>query len=151
MKTNFDPYNLDIDTLGFYMVRTLSAMIKNLNKELKDTGLNFQHSDFTIMRILNKKDGLTQSELADILGKQKSGISRSLNSLEKNGYIIRSAYNGCTNKVSLSDKGKNIIPQIDKIANHVTDIAFHGFPEKKREEMLKNLTKIYKNSRLRIS
>lgn len=142
--TEFEP---DIQTLGYYINRALCVMIKRLNQELKSENLNFQHSDYTIMKVLNEKDGICQSELARVLGKDRSGISRSLASLEKDGYIVRKAMNGCTNRVYLTQNGKDIIPSLNKIATKITDIAFQGFPEKKRREMMKSLTKIYRNSR----
>lgn len=137
---------VDIKTLGYYIDRALCAMIKRLNKELKAQNLNFQHSDFAILMVLSQKDGLNQSELAGILGKEKSGIGRSLLSLEKDGYIARKAVNGCTNEVVLTEKGIEIMPLLNSIAHKVTDIAFAGLSESKRKEMLKNLTIVYKNS-----
>lgn len=146
MKKDIDNFEVDIKTLGYYIDRALCAMIKSLNKELKIHGLYFQHSDFTIMKVLSEIDGLTQTQLAKILGKEKSGIGRSLSALEKDGYIHRRTVNGCTNMVYISEKGKEIIPFLNEIANKVTDKAFAGFTDKKRQDMMKNLTLIYKNS-----
>lgn len=146
MDNNSTEIELDIPTLGYFIDRALCVMIRQLNKELRARKLNFQHSDFTIMKVLSVTNGLTQSELSKILGKEKSGISRSLASLEKNGYIVRKAVNGCTYNVSLSEKGLETIPVLKNIAEIVTDRAFTGFSPKKRKEMMDNLTKIYKNS-----
>ena len=146
MKGKSEEIKVDIHTLGYYLDRALCVMIRCLNKELKEYKLGFQHSDFTILKVLSQTDGLSQTELARILGKEKSGISRSLSSLEKEGYVYRFAINGCKNKVCISEKGKQIIPLLNEIADKVTDKAFSGFPDKKRIEMMKNLTLIYKNS-----
>lgn len=146
MKVKSDEIKIDIHTLGYYLDRALCVMIKCLNKELKNYNLGFQHSDFTILKILSQVDGLCQTELAKLLGKEKSGIGRSLSSLEKEGYIYRSALNGCKNKVALTEKGKQIIPLMNEIADKVTNIAFSGFSEKKKKEMMDNLTKIYENA-----
>lgn len=140
----FEP---NIQTLGYYIDRALCVMIKLLNKELKSARLTFQHSDYTIMRILSEKDNLTQSELAKFLGKEPSGISRSISSLEKEGYVSRCRFNGCTNMVSLTEKGREIMPELNRIANIVSDKATSGLTGRKREEMMKNLTKIYHNSK----
>lgn len=146
MKRKKEEVKIDIHTLGYYLDRALCGMIKSLNKELKEYKLGFQHSDFTILKVLSQVNGLSQTELANIIGKEKSGIGRSLSTLEKEGYIYRSAINRCKNEVCLSEKGKNIIPLLDEIADKVTRKAFEGFPEKKRIEMMKNLTLIYENS-----
>lgn len=146
MKVKEEEINLDIHTLGYYLDRALCTLIKCLNKELKEYNLTFQHSDFTILKVLSQVNGLSQTDLAKILGKEKSGIGRSLSSLEKEGYIYRSAINRCKNEVSLSEKGKQIIPLLDEIADKVTDKAFSGFTEKNKNEMMKDLTLIYRNS-----
>ena len=144
---NPDEIKLDIHTLGYYLDRALCVMIKRLHKELKEYNLGFQHSDFTILKILSQTDGLSQTDLAKLLGKEKSGIGRSISSLEKDGFIYRAAINGCKNKVCLSEKGKQIIPLLDEIADKVTDRAFLGFSDKKRTELMKALTRISENAR----
>ena len=145
MKKDFESVELDIKTLGYYIDRALCVMIKRLNKELKDENLKFQHSDFTVMKVLSEVDSISQSHLAKILGKEKSGIGKTLKSLEKEGYLLRSAFNGCTYNVSLTDKGKEILLLMNKIADRVTERAFIGFANKKRTELMNQLTLIYKN------
>ena len=146
MKKHLASVELEIKTLGYYIDRALCVMIKSLNKELRDENLKFQHSDFTVMKVLSEVDNISQSHLAKILGKEKSGIGKTLKSLEKEGYIQRSAINGCTNNVTMTEKGKEVIPLLNKIADRVTERAFLGFSPKKRNEVLMYLTLIYRNS-----
>ena len=146
MKRDSEPVQLDIKTLGYYIDRALCVMIKRLNKELREENLKFQHSDFSVMKVLGEVECINQSDLAKLLGKEKSGIGKTLKSLEEQGYIQRTALNGCTNNVRLTEKGKEILPLLNDIANRVTDIAFAGFSPKKRTDVMKNLTLIYKNS-----
>ena len=146
MKKELESVELDIKTLGYYIDRALCVMIKRLNKELRDENLKFQHSDFTVMKVLSEIESINQSLLAKILGKEKSGIGRTLKSLEKEGYIQRSALNGCTNNVKLTEKGNEVLPLLNQIAERVTENAFSGFSAKKREDIMKSLTLIYKNS-----
>ena len=146
MKELPEKRNLEIHTLGYYLGRALCVMIKCLNRALKEYNLEFQHSDFTILKVISQMDGISQTELSKILGKEKSGIGRSLSSLEKEGYINRSAINGCKNKICLTEKGREIIPVLNEIAEKITEQAFSGFSEKERKEMTKNLTLIYENS-----
>ena len=146
MKKDLETVELDIKTLGYYIDRALCVMIKRLNKELRDENLKLQHSDFAILKVLNEVESISQSHLAKILGKEKSGIGKTLKSLEKEGYIQRSALNGCTNNVKLTEKGKDVLPLLNQIAERVTENAFSGFSAKKREDVMKSLTLIYKNS-----
>ena len=146
MKKDLETVELDIKTLGYYLDRALCVMIKRLNKELRDENLNFQHSDFTVMKVLSEVESINQSHLAKILGKEKSGIGKTLKTLEKEGYIERKPLNGCTNIVRLTEKGIEVLPLLNKIAERVTENAFSGFSAKKREDVMKSLTLIYRNS-----
>lgn len=146
MKRKSEEIKLDIHTLGYFLNRSLCVLIKSLNKELKEQHLGFRHSDFTIIKVLSQVEGLSQTELSEILGKEKSGIGRSLSSLEKKGFIYRNNITCCKNEVYLSEKGKQIVPLLDEIADKVTNKAFSGFTKKRRNEMMKNLTLIYQNS-----
>ena len=102
MGNKYQPYNLEIKTLGFYVDRLLYAMIKKQNQMLKESPLDLQHSEFIVLRVLNVLDGVTQSQLASVMGKERSSISRSVASLEKKGYIDRKPLNGSTNFITLT-------------------------------------------------
>ena len=54
MQKDLEPVELDIKTLGYYINRALCVMIKRLNKELRAENLKFQHSDFTVMKVLSE-------------------------------------------------------------------------------------------------
>ena len=127
---------INIPTLGYHIDRTLSAMIRNLNKELKQSGSSFQHSHFSIMKVLNEVDGMCQADLSKITGKDRASVSRAINFLEENGYVKRQVVNGCKNSVSLTEKGKECIPFLNEISLKITNKAFVGFKEKERKQIL---------------
>lgn len=149
MEKHYKAYELDINTLGFYVDRLLYAMIKRQNMLLEDYDSDLQHSEFIVLKVLNALKEASQSQLAGVMGKERSGISRTLASLEKKGYIIRKPLNGSTNIVTLSEKGERIRPMLFGISDELTNQAFKGFSEKQRNAVLNYLDKIYKNSLLK--
>lgn len=132
MERNYKPYELDIPTLGFYVDRLLYAMIKRRNEDLKEIDSDLQHSEFIVLKVLNILKGATQSQLANVMGKERSGIGRTLASLEEKGYIERKPLNGSTNHVSLTEKGEEIMPTISQLSEMLNDRAFRGFSQKSR-------------------
>lgn len=146
MEKHYKPFEIEFTTLGFYINRAFCSLLRLLNKELKENNLNIQHSEFTILKVLEKLQGASQSQLADILGKERSGIGRSVATLEKKGYVKRDALNGSTNFVTLTERGEEAIPVINGIIDRVTAQAFKGFSNKSREATLNNLKKIYQNA-----
>ena len=140
------PFELEVHSLGFYLNRALWSMIKYLNKELKNSNLDFQHSDFTILKALDSLDGATQSQIAMVLDKERSGVGRSISSLESKGYIKREPLNGSTNFVTLTEKGKQTIPVINDIIDRVTAKAFKGFSQRSKTSTINHLNRIFQNS-----
>lgn len=146
MEKHYKPFEIEITTLGYYINRAFCSLVRLLNKELKENNLNIQHSEFTILKVLDALQGASQSQLADILGKERAGIGRSVATLEKKGYVKRDALNGSTNIVTLTERGEEAIPVINGIIDRVTGQAFKGFSHKSRVSMINNLTKIYQNA-----
>lgn len=146
MKKNIEIFDLRISTLGFYIDRALMAMIKSLNRELDSEGLELQHSHFTILKIINEKDYLSQKEICDIIGKDRAAVSRSLSFLEDKGYVVRESSNKRKNKVSLTPAGKALIPKLNQIADKITSRALKGFKGNSKEKIIDYLIKIYRNS-----
>lgn len=146
MEKHYKPFEVEVDALGFYVNRAFSVMVKSLNKELRNADLDIQHAEFSLMKVLHEIQGGTQSQLAALLGKERSGISRTLSQLEEKGYINREPLDGKSNYVVLTEKGKVIMPKLNAVADRVSATTFKGFSKKSQESMIKNLTKIYLNA-----
>lgn len=145
MEKKLKPYDIDINSLGFYIDRLLFAMIKRRNRDLKDVNSDIQHSEFILLKVINALGSASQSQLASVMGKERSGLTRTLSSLEQKGYISRKPLNGSTNCVTLTQKGEETMPMISQLSELLTETAFKGFSEKSRMALLKNLHKIYDN------
>lgn len=148
MKSHFNPYQINMNTLGFYIDRLLFTMVKRQNQLLKEAGSDLQSSEFITLKVLNAIGEVNQSQLASVMGKERSGISRILNSLEKKGYIKKEPKNGSTNIVSLSEKGEATFERLKGISDELTDLAFRGFSDKNRKDALNYLDKMYQNALL---
>ena len=131
--------DIKIDTLGYFVDRTFTAMVKYLNYELKEHSLDFQHPHFAIMMVLSRNEGINQSTLASYVDRDKASVSRHLNYLEEKGYIDRKFDGGCKNFIFLTEKGKNLIPILNKISELDTENTLKGFAPKKERKSIKSL------------
>lgn len=113
---------------------------------LADEGLDLMHSEFVVLRVLGEINGLTQSQIASDMGMERSGISRTLATLEQKGYIERKFINGKTKVVTLTEKAEKLLPLLESISYKLTEHAFIGFSSKKEEAFMNNLHKIYLNT-----
>ena len=80
---------IKIETLGYFVDRLFTNMVKFLNYELSAAGLDLQHPQFSILMVLGKNDGVSQSELTTFIDRDKASVSRNIKYLENRGYIIK--------------------------------------------------------------
>lgn len=145
MKNELKPFEIDIKTLGFHVNRVHFQLMKMLSKGLREKDLGIQFSEFTILKVLDEIKSVSQTQLAILLGKDRSAMNRPLLLLEQNEYILRESMNGSTNKVTLTEKGKKIIPIINEVIEDFTNQALQGFTKKSRDAVYHYLTRIYEN------
>lgn len=138
---------IEIDTLGYVLDRTLNALIKQLNRLFQERNIDLQHAQFTVLKMLWCVDGLSQSQLAQLLNKNPAAVCRSLKYLESKGYIERRQKNGSTYNVFLTEYANGRRNEIEAVADCVTEAAFAKFSKCQRETIINLLNSIYKNSK----
>ena len=138
--------DIQILSLGHLVNRTFTAMVRSLNYELKNRGIDFQHPHFTILMILSRQEGLSQVEIAEAVERDKASVSRNLNFLEEKGYVMRKSDDGRKNLVFLTEKGKELIPKLYEIAQKNTDCTLRGFSESRRKTVFDILSKMQENA-----
>ncbi len=94
----------EYDLLGVYLDFAFNSLVAELNRSLHSVGLPLNHAQFAIIQNLFLKDGQSQSDIARRVKKDRAGISRSLNTLEENGFIRRQAISGSKNNIFLTEK-----------------------------------------------
>lgn len=102
-----------------------------------------------LLLLIKDNDGITQNELASIIGIKDSSMSVRLNKLEKNGYIVREIDedNLKRKRVYVTVEGKKVSVQCRKILNEIDTIIYKGFTKKERAQLEISLEKILKNIR----
>ena len=136
---------IKLDTLGYFVDRTFTNMVKFLNQELSASGVGLQHPQFSIMMVLSANDGISQTEVTEIVDRDKASVSRNIKYLERIGYIKKEARDGRTNLIFITEKGKEILPILYKISEKDTETTLKGFSESKRKTVYETLTKMYLN------
>lgn len=137
--------DINIRTLGYFIFRVLTNMIRLLNKELTREGLGIQYPQFAIMMVLSKKESLTQSEMTEIVDRDKAAVSRNISFLEEIGYVERRFDGGKKKRLYLSRKGKEIIPSLYRIANQNKETVLQGFSEEEKIFVMNSLEKMFLN------
>lgn len=103
-------------TQVIFMVSHISHLLaRKANRELARLGFTLQIEQFPILFIayFSKDDLLSQQDIANFLQKDKSGIQRSIRTLERDGYlrIVPDSEDRRKNLIQLTPAGKMIIEQ----------------------------------------
>lgn len=136
-------------------VRTLIKLTNNIyrctqvyvDKRLEK--FNLTTGSYPYLLVLNKKDGISQNDISRELNVDKSMSTRTVKKLIDLGYIKKQenkedvrAY-----KIYLTDKGKDIIPEILEIIDLWIDILVEGSEEEEIKNSIEFLENALENGR----
>ncbi len=132
MKDRFETFTVTIAKIN-------RNIRKIKNHEMAEYNLRSTH--VSCLYYLYKSDNMTATELCDKCEEDKAAISRTLDYLEKNGYLI------CDSKTTkrykspliLTEKGKEVGKEIAQKIDRVLDKISDGLTEKERIEFYRSL------------
>ncbi len=123
------------------LISKISRNIKKIkNQEMAEYGLRSVH--VTCIYYLYSMESLTATEICDLCEEDKATISRGLDFLEENGFIV------CESRLSkryksplvLTEKGMEVGKKITEKINFVLDEICIDLTEAQREEFYRSLT-----------
>lgn len=132
---------------------TFTTLISNINKCIRKIKIEemseykFKNSHVSCLYYLYQNNTLTAKELSDLCDEDKASISRSLDYLETNGYLIcdSNLKKRYKSPLSLTKKGTKVGKEIASKIDIVLNIASNGLSDKERLILYKSLTLINDN------
>lgn len=138
--------NMDkLYSLGFLLNRASVALGKTLNNKLQEANIDLPHSQFVVLRCIYYRDGLSQLEISNLLFKDAAAIKRTIDNLEKKGYIERRQVHSQKNNVFITEQGSAVLPEAFKIAEGVIGTALKSFDENEVQKLMAALNIIHEN------
>ena len=139
--------NIDID-LGLEIALVSSTYRAAGQKTLKVNGLDdITREQLSILLILSLTDGLYQTQIANILGKDRPNITRMIDILESNGYITREKdeNNRRILKVFLTDKGKEKVEFVKPLKERMSAAQYKGMSDEEILTLVRLLRQVRNN------
>jgi len=117
-----------------------------LHHELADTDLGGGSLHFLL--ILSRKNGLTQQDLTHMLHMDKANTARTVKKLIKNGYVQKQKdpEDHRAVRIFLTDKGEKLLPRIQKVLTHWSEILFRGLNPDEKQEASRLIKKMADNA-----
>ena len=128
------------------LIARISRSIKRIKAdEMADFELKGPH--VSCLYYLSQQDGMTAAELCERCDEDKAAISRSLDDLEKNGYITCTSGAGKRYKspLRLTEQGKAVGRAIGEKITCIVEAASEGLSEAERQTMYRALALVSEN------
>lgn len=135
MKERFETFTV--------LINRISRNIRKI-KNYEMSEYNLRSSHVSCLYYLYSANGLTATDLCERCEEDKATISRSLDYLEKNGYLICEAKSTKRYKspLVLTDKGNEVAKKITDKINYVLDEISVGLTEEERIQFYRSLSVI---------
>lgn len=135
------------DILHLLTGRTPLNMNRLLSHYLKDAGIPLTKEQWSVMAILWKTDGCTQQDLADATYRDRPGITRLLDNLQKEGLVERKPHktDRRTNLIYLTKKGQGLEKPVVTALNQAVEIATQSISSEQLENLRITFNQINEN------
>lgn len=130
--------------LPFLLADCTRLYATNLDRQLRHNGLTLSRSQWRVIAHLYRQDGLTQTELAELLGIEKAPLGTLLEKLEKSDLIERhcDAEDKRAKRVYISDEGRKVIPLIRHQAEILKALSTTDLSKDEMDLLIRLLQKI---------
>ncbi len=140
---NKESYKLD-DSLGYRLFHASRLMMNRLNHHFKNNNYPLTYEQWQIMSRLYEKDGQTQNQLAIQNERDQASVSRLIDNMIKRELVKRVPHitDRRINLIYLTEYGKNIQLELEKLAQQTINDASEGLTEEELATCLSTLNKI---------
>ena len=134
-------------SFGAMVAHTKMAIFRRLLHNFKLAGYTITPEQWQVLIRLFYSDGICQQELADFTHRDRPGITRILDNMEKNNLITRMSQPEDRRKkaVYLTEYGKSLGEKLEELANTTNAEALAGIDESELEICRKVLLSVQEN------
>ena len=135
------------NSVGPWLGKTVKIIEYHLHEQFKANGIDLSKEQMVVLKKLNDQDGLSQNELAFLVLRNKSTLTRLLYKMEKKGYISRKQCkeDKRINNVFLTENGKNTFNRSKPIIKDLIGTMEKNISTSEKQQIIKTLKKIQYN------
>lgn len=147
-------FEYDINIVFTILNGKVSMAIKRkLHRDFKKAGLEFTPEQWAILFCLWNKDGVTQQELCNATFKDKPSVTRLIDNLEKQNFVVRVAHSNDrrTNLIYLTKSGREMKTLANKTVLEMMREALQGVDIKDFNTARNVLNKVFENIKMSLT
>ncbi|WP_423147350.1 MarR family winged helix-turn-helix transcriptional regulator [Rubrolithibacter danxiaensis] len=137
------------DSMGFIIGHTRRVIVKKLNEALTGNNIPLTYEQFIFLLILNNQTGeITQQDMANLTGKDKSAILRTIDILESKGLVERKGITGDRRKntIIITRKCNAFFEKLSQIEKNTMTNLREGVSDEDYKVMVKVMLQIQNNA-----
>ncbi|MBB6003458.1 MarR family winged helix-turn-helix transcriptional regulator [Arcicella rosea] len=132
----------------FLFANTIRALFKQSAKEFDNQDIKITPEQNYLLRILTSQEESIQSDLAEIMQKDKSAIMRHIDQLEKMAYVVRvnDAIDRRKKHIVITELGAEILKKCEQIISNLSEKNMETISDDEMETFKKVLIKLKENA-----
>ena len=134
-------------TLGMLIGQVHRLSTKRFVQNSHTHGLEISLDQWLVLGPVWKNDGISQKDIAEFSGKDKTSVTKIIDTLEKKNLVVRvtDQLDHRVKRVVLSQKGRELFLSALPVMAQTRDELRSGISDKEIEALKSILNKIYKN------
>ncbi|MDO0823102.1 MarR family winged helix-turn-helix transcriptional regulator [Desulfosporosinus nitroreducens] len=144
MITKYDYTRL----IGFRIIKGEVLIKRKLLSAFMEKGYDITFEQWTVLNVLYVEPGLIQSEIAEKTYKDKTNVTRILDVLSKNGYLVRENHESDRRSscVFLTDAGRKMFDDLIPYIESINEQFRKGISDAELEMFTSIMERICKNA-----
>lgn len=137
------------ESILYQIVKTGRKLVHRINRRFTQTGSDLTTHQAAMLQFISIKQGeVIQNELAELTDKDKSGVLRMLDILERKGYVTRNAdpNDRRKNVIEITDKANAVIKILNQLEQEEIENVVKGISAEDMATCRKVLLEIQKNA-----
>lgn len=134
--------------IGYKIIKSEVLIKRKILSAFMEKGYDITFEQWTVLNVLYDEPGLIQSEIAEKTYKDKTNVTRILDVLSKNGYVIRESHekDRRSSCIYLTDKGKKMFDDLIPCVEFINEQFTKGIMDTELEVLNSILERICKNA-----
>ena len=135
------------NSLAPWLGKTMKIIENKIENTLEEHDINLSKMQFLLLKSVQEKEGICQNDLAFFSNRNKSSLTRAINTLEKKNYIARipSKEDKRMNQLFITKKGEQIIETAKPHFLNMAALIEKGLSPEEIKQIINILQKIQKN------
>lgn len=133
--------------LGMLMSQVDRLCTKRFIQNSHKLGLDISQDQWMVLGPIWKQEGISQKEIAEYCGKDKTSVTKIIDTLEKKNFLVRfpDQIDQRVKRVVLSNKGKKLMNDVMPVIEQTRNELRVGISDREIDMLKSILGKIYNN------